>query len=95
MIEEMTICKKCCEEVMEFGEAAFEYYEYVCKNYNRDTIVFCPQGIFGRGHPTLAFLERKGFIISTDAYRFVFIKPVGYNLYKREICAFRTKHKNK
>ena len=98
IVQKIAICEKCIEELSEYGTIVSDFYEIICTEYCRRNAVFSMPGYFGRGAPRLHLLEKKGFIVTVDHKRFIFAKPVGYEIKLKdthvlhEICASRTKH---
>ncbi len=73
-------CEKCCHILGEYGVFALETYEVICNYYaitGKSSIVDESDKFISK---IVDFLEKKGFVVSTETKKEVIVKPIDYKL---------------
>ncbi len=74
-------CEVCEKRLRSYGDFAFELFDLICYHYLMDNVFEVSSDIHDMTHGYLAlihFLERKGFIVSTESSQSCLqIKPLG------------------
>jgi hypothetical protein len=96
MVEDIYFCSDCIQDLAAYGNLIKQIYEEICICYAQDKNIVCKAGKRGRGTPIIWFLERKGYVITSEVNNhYLIIKPLGLRVSgcnSVEYCAFRNKH---
>jgi hypothetical protein len=83
----------------ESGRCCLDIYLAICNLQASGQMAISAQGKFGRGHPAIAWMEQKGFILTTeDDWVNLLVVAKGYTFNEQEgqknheFCAFPNEH---
>ena len=99
MIKNIIHCKECIEILDKSGRCCLDIYLTTCNFQVSRQVAVTSQGKFGRGHPAVTWMEKKGFILTTEDDQLnLLIKARGYTIKAQEghenheFCAFPKEH---
>lgn len=74
-------CPTCYAYLSSFGERNLSFYESVCSHYAANFKILARQGPKGSGESMIEFLEKKGYISTTEiSSSDLLVKPIGYHV---------------